>query len=217
MMVVWGGADANNGLSTGGLYDPATDTWTATSTANAPTARHSSTAVWTGSKMIVWGGYGDDGYSDTGGIYDPEADTWTEMSTANAPTGRFDHAVVWTGSRMIVWGGYHDSGLNTGGVYSNPAVLPPTPPLTATDFHTLTPCRVVDTRNAADPTGGPALAGYSIRSFPMTGGVCGIPSTAIALSLNATAVGASASGYLTLFAGDVSDPRRSRTSSSRLA
>ena len=32
------------------------NTWTATSTTNAPTARFGHTAVWTGSEMIVWGG-----------------------------------------------------------------------------------------------------------------------------------------------------------------
>src|SRR5437867_7443955 len=32
------------------------NTWTATSTTNAPAARDSHTAVWTGSEMIVWGG-----------------------------------------------------------------------------------------------------------------------------------------------------------------
>ena len=39
-----------------GVYDPATDSWTPTSTSAAPTARHRYTAVWTGSRMIVWGG-----------------------------------------------------------------------------------------------------------------------------------------------------------------
>ena len=34
------------------------DTWTATSTTNAPEARYYHTAVWTGSEMIVWGGSG---------------------------------------------------------------------------------------------------------------------------------------------------------------
>ena len=32
------------------------DTWTATTTANVPSARWGHTAVWTGSEMIVWGG-----------------------------------------------------------------------------------------------------------------------------------------------------------------
>jgi hypothetical protein len=34
------------------------DSWTATSTTNAPSPRSSHTAVWTGSEMIVWGGGG---------------------------------------------------------------------------------------------------------------------------------------------------------------
>ena len=46
-------------LNTGGRYNPGTDTWTATSTTNAPAARAFHTAVWTGSEMIVWGGYDD--------------------------------------------------------------------------------------------------------------------------------------------------------------
>ena len=42
--------------NTGGRYNPSTDSWTATSTTNAPDARCLHTAVWTGSEMIVWGG-----------------------------------------------------------------------------------------------------------------------------------------------------------------
>ena len=54
-MIVWGG-DGTRLLNTGGRYNPSTDSWTATSTTNAPGARSSHTAVWTGSEMIVWGG-----------------------------------------------------------------------------------------------------------------------------------------------------------------
>jgi hypothetical protein len=105
---------------------------------------------------------------------------------------------------MVVWGGdpYTGAGaLDTGGIYDNPALLPPTPP--ASDFHTVTPCRVVDTRNPEGPTGGPILGAGSIRSFPATGGTCGVPSTAVAVSVNLTAVGSAAAGYLTLFPGDI--------------
>ena len=58
-MIVWGGTPdaAGNVFDTGGRYDPSTNSWTATSTANVPTARSNHTAVWTGSEMIVWGGY----------------------------------------------------------------------------------------------------------------------------------------------------------------
>src|SRR5438034_5693843 len=51
--------NANYALPT--ISDAATectpDTWTNTSTTNAPAAREVHTAVWTGSEMIVWGGF----------------------------------------------------------------------------------------------------------------------------------------------------------------
>jgi N-acetylneuraminic acid mutarotase len=107
-MISWGGNDIfGNYSNTGGRYDPATDSWTATSTTNAPDARYLHTAVWTGTKMIVWGGQGNclNGYCDTGGQYDPVTDSWTATSTTNAPEARYYHTAVLTGTQMIVWGG----------------------------------------------------------------------------------------------------------------
>ena len=78
-MIVWGGYNGSQ-LNTDGRYNPSTDSWTATSTTNAPSARQSHTAVWTGSEMIIWGGYFFDGsshYFNTGGRYDPTTDSWT--------------------------------------------------------------------------------------------------------------------------------------------
>ena len=124
-MVVWGGFnfDSQTNLNTGGRYNPATNSWTATETTNAPDGRSNYTAVWTGSEMIVWGG---SPALNTGGRYDPAADSWTATSTTNAPDGRFLHAAVWTGSEMIVWGGaYRDPNnfvfvpFNTGGRYQS--------------------------------------------------------------------------------------------------
>ena len=37
---------------------PVRDSWTATSTVNAPYPRDHGTVIWTGSTMIVWGGSG---------------------------------------------------------------------------------------------------------------------------------------------------------------
>jgi hypothetical protein len=191
-MIVWGGWDGvSSEFDTGGLYDPGTNTWAATGTTGVPTGRSGHSAVWTGSSMVVWGGD-----TTTGGLYDPATDAWTATGTAGAPTARTSHAATWTGAAMIVWGGYSGSApVNTGGVYGNPAPLPQ-----ATDFHTVTPCRVVDTRQAA--TGGPGLAAGSTRGFLVTGGGCGIPPTAIAVSANLTAVEAGANGNLALFPGD---------------
>ena len=126
-MIVWGGYNLRAGtqifgstLNTGGRYIPSTDSWTATSTTNAPTARGSHTAVWTGSEMIVWGGYLP-GVTNTGGKYNPGTDSWTATSTTNAPDGRGSHTAVWADSEMIIWGGFGGMNLNTGGRY-NPTV-----------------------------------------------------------------------------------------------
>jgi N-acetylneuraminic acid mutarotase len=124
-MIVWGGYSGGingNQLNTGGKYNPETDSWTSTSTTNAPSARQEHTAIWTEGEMIVWGGYLFDNNShflNTGGRYNPTTDGWTGTSTADAPTGRRDHTAVWTGRNMIVWGGQAENfvALNTGGLY----------------------------------------------------------------------------------------------------
>jgi hypothetical protein len=98
----------------GGCID---DTWVATNTTNAPSARTKHTAVWTGSEMIVWGGSAGGPGFNTGGRYNPSTDSWTATSTTNAPARRDGHTAVWTGTEMIVWGGTNNS-LNTGGRYN---------------------------------------------------------------------------------------------------
>jgi len=95
------------------------DSWTATSTTDAPTRRSDHTAVWTGTEMIVWGGRNARAATvNSGGKYNPSTDSWTATSTTNAPSGRYLHTAVWTGSEMIVWGGTDgNNALNTGGRY----------------------------------------------------------------------------------------------------
>ena len=96
------------------------DTWTATTTVNAPEARETRSAVWTGSEMIIWGGGNfNPGGLNTGGRYNPALDSWTATSTTNAPEGRGSQSTVWTGSEMIIWGGFDGTNLlNTGGRYN---------------------------------------------------------------------------------------------------
>jgi hypothetical protein len=55
-------------------------------------------------------------------------------------------------------------------------------------FFTLTPCRVVDTRNPVGPLGGPALVANTDRTFPVAG-QCGIPSGAKAIAATLTVTG----------------------------
>lgn len=118
-MIVWGGYDGTNYLGSGGRYEPPvpanTDTWTATQTTGAPTARAYHTSVWTGKEMIVWGGAGGSDLN-TGGRYDPISDSWNSTTTSSAPTGRQVHTAIWTGKEMIVWGGGSPQ-YNTGARY----------------------------------------------------------------------------------------------------
>ena len=72
-------------------------------------------------------------------------------------------------------------------------------------LRTITPCRLVDTRSAEGPQGGPSLESGLDRAFPVVG-VCGIPSTATAVSLNVTATGPQGSGFVTLFPEGESAP-----------
>lgn len=81
-----------------------------------------------------------------------------------------------------------------GGFFYDPAA-------TAAKFFTLTPCRVLDTRNATGPLGGPALTANGNRVFVVSG-TCGIPSSARSISANVTVVGPAAAGLLTLFPGN---------------
>ncbi|PYJ00936.1 MAG: hypothetical protein DMF00_06405 [Verrucomicrobia bacterium] len=92
------------------------NSWTATTSTNAPSDRFDHTVVWTGTEMIVWGGTRDGLFNlSTGGRYRPATDTWIDTSTAGAPFARSGHTAVWTGTEMIVWGGNAD---NTGGRYN---------------------------------------------------------------------------------------------------
>lgn len=85
---------------------------------------------------------------------------------------------------------------------SDSAVLVKRYAIPGLDFHTLLPCRVVDTRSPTGPLGGPALTGGIQRMFTIAASACGVPASARALSLNITAVDATLSGYIAIFPGD---------------
>jgi hypothetical protein len=67
-------------------------------------------------------------------------------------------------------------------------------------FYSLTPCRIVDTRNASGPYGGPALAALSDRRFVLAG-QCGIPAGADGVSVNVTVTQPTAAGDVRIFPG----------------
>ena len=77
-------------------------------------------------------------------------------------------------------------------------------------FFPLTPCRVVDTRNANGPSGGPVLAANTARSFPIINvNSCGVPSTAKAAVFNVSAVAPGDNGNFIIYPAGTARPNTS--------
>jgi hypothetical protein len=66
------------------------------------------------------------------------------------------------------------------------------------EFYSVTPCRVVDTRNPNGPLGGPALVANTTRTFDPRN-TCVIPLTALSIAANVAVVSPSSGGYLTVY------------------
>ncbi len=76
----------------------------------------------------------------------------------------------------------------------------------ASQFYTVTPCRILDTR-----TTGPALA-HGVARIVAIAGLCGIPPTAKSVSFNVTVTQPTGAGQLTLYAGNAPVPLASAIS-----
>jgi phospholipase C len=110
-------------------------------------------------------------------------------------------------------GGVHSftgSALNTGGSQSivaadlakatidGAAAVTLAPPMGgSSNFFTLQPCRVADTRDPPGPYGAPALSGSGARQFSLAGR-CGVPAGASAVAANLTVVAPTAAGFLSV-------------------
>ncbi len=74
-------------------------------------------------------------------------------------------------------------------------------------FHSLTPCRVVDTRVSGEVVGayGPILQSGVERTFPVQSN-CGVPVGAKAVTVNVTAVAPTNQGRLTAYPSGIATP-----------
>lgn len=89
-------------VSTGTSFDPDLGDWTPISTVNAPYARSSHSATWTGDEMIIYGGDEDYGIYPTGSRYLQQEDRWIGMPVSPLRMGS-PHAAVWTGHRLLAF------------------------------------------------------------------------------------------------------------------
>jgi hypothetical protein len=81
----------------------------------------------------------------------------------------------------------------------------PFPPSAAMKLNTVFPCRIVDTRNAPGPYGGPALQANATRTF-LLAGQCGVPASARSVAVNLTITQPSSGGHLSAFPSCASVP-----------
>jgi len=72
-------------------------------------------------------------------------------------------------------------------------------------FVPVTPCRVADTRLDPGPYGGPIIEANATRDFIIPG-ICGVPASAEAFSLNVAVVPSESLGYLTVWPAGQSQP-----------
>ena len=73
-------------------------------------------------------------------------------------------------------------------------------------YFTVTPCRILDTRNPSGPYGGPALNSSGTRNFVLAG-QCGIPSNVSAVAVNiAVTQPTNGPGFLTLYPAGATRP-----------
>lgn len=79
---------------------------------------------------------------------------------------------------------------------------------TTGSFYTVTPCRIVDTRNSDGPFGGPAFAPLSTRTFAIPGS-CGIPVDATAIAANLTVTNATGAGHFVVYPAGTPQPSTS--------
>jgi hypothetical protein len=73
-------------------------------------------------------------------------------------------------------------------------------------FFPVTPCRLVDTRLAAAPLGGPSLVASAARTFPILSSPCNLPATAQAYSMNFTSVPNGPLNFLTTWPAGQTQP-----------
>jgi hypothetical protein len=106
-VLVAGGYNGSNDVSSAELYDPTTNTWSAAG--SMATARESHTATVLGSgKVLVAGGSTGSGYTNSAEVYDPTTNSWS--AAASMATARLGQTATLLGTGwVLVAGGFNSS------------------------------------------------------------------------------------------------------------
>ncbi len=125
--------------------------------------------------------------------------------TSNPMTGATSTSIVVTPNATTTY--WVQISTACGNLNSNSATVTVNPVASgsAAGLYLVTPCRLIDTRNANGPYGGPALGSGAVRNVIATG-QCGVASGATSLALNVTVVSPAGGGWLTLYPGPSGSP-----------
>jgi hypothetical protein len=98
------------------------------------------------------------------------------------------------------WPLFHQDPSRSGSALGPGTCYFPLSPALAKKYHTIVPCRTVDTRNPPGPSGGPRLSRGESRTFGFSGGCAAeIPANAVAIALNVTVINPGSSGDLRIY------------------
>jgi hypothetical protein len=145
----------------------------------------------------VTGAVGTVSISFEAGSYLPPGLTLSNGSISGTPlaSGRFGFTLIFT-----------DTANNTL-IRGFTLFIYPSGGSPALQLVTLTPCRIMDTRNPTGPLGGPFIAAATTRTIPIPSSACGVPANAVAYSLNITVVPRTGTlGYLSVWPAGQSQP-----------
>ncbi len=201
-VLVTGGHDAGSDTdnhSTVEIYDPATGTWSLAASMATRRARHTATLLLNGDVLVVGGAQVGalSSVNASAEIYHPATDSWRTVTPSMSTARVGQAAALLPNGDVLVAGGFDGTSYLATSEIFHDLTNPPTAGAAA-DYYTLSPCRLLDTRQTAGASGGPTLASGTERTFPVHG-VCGVPVDATAIAINVTVVQPAAGGYLQLY------------------
>jgi subtilase family serine protease len=191
-----------------GTTNGAINSFTTLATATPPTATTGAASSITTTTATVAGSVNPNGtdthvvfaYGTNSTLLDANTTTSLDVGSGTTPVGiSVQLSSLTAGTKYY----YQVQAGNISG-YSNAVISSFTtsaapPPPSGYEFIPVSPCRVADTRNATGPFGGPQMTAKSTREFDIPHSACGIPSTAVAYSLNVTVVPSGPLGYLSMW------------------